>query len=62
MNPLYVVNKCEDTGRLALYKVVDYASGKANILVEHEDYFWDVYSVLAKHFERRAKGPGLPGV
>ena len=55
MNPLYVIEKCEDTGKLALYKVIDYGSGKANILVEHQDFFWDIYAALDRHFTEAAK-------
>lgn len=53
---LYSVERCEDTGRPALYKATSYGGGKARLLVEHEDYLWELYSTLAKHFEQRAAG------
>jgi len=46
---LYEIRKCEDTGRLALYKRIEHG-GKAWLLVEHEEHFWDIHSPLAKHF------------
>jgi hypothetical protein len=64
VNPghLYSIETCEDTGKPAIYKSTSYGGGRARLLVEHEDYFWEVYSVLAKYFEERAaKGSGVPG-
>jgi hypothetical protein len=52
----YEINKCEDTGKPAIYEVTTHGGGPARILIAHEVDFWEMYSTLAKYHEAKAKG------
>ena len=51
---LYTVEKCEDTGRPAIYALSTHGGGPARILIAHDENLWELYSTLAKHMEQKA--------
>ena len=52
---LYEIRKCEDTGRLALYRRIEHGNHQAWALVEHESNLWEMFSCLSKHFTELSK-------
>jgi len=48
----YRIEKNEDTGKQAIYKRSEVDGVEAWLLIDYEDNFWEILSVVSNHFTR----------